>query len=364
MTNRPHLLSSSLSTLLVTMLLLSWDLGPSPAPGLALAVGPGLGDNPTLPPLSAVLQRESYEMIDTLADPVSVLDPPPGGKRNSTLMWGYEANFANSRILSYNIDPYATGPACVPDAAAGGPTGNGRGVAFDPLDGNLWITRLTGFLGDGLIHKVTPPQVTPGTCPQRRVIPFGDGLGGMIQDDIGALDLDQASKHIWAAGYAPISVGGGPLRNYFYLVNRNNGKIIQSCYIPAEVLNGLGFNDSLTYARLTGLPGSGEYLMTDGGEFFAGAPLKVLDTASCHDGKEATVVATFPRAPTTHGLTGIDFEWPGLLSTDAFFNIYNDGNPPFTSSTVIGPTNALLEDISLCGFRAKFGGDGNDGCPY
>src|SRR2546426_8256953 len=110
MTNRPHLLSSTLSTLMVTMLLLSWDLGPSPAPGLALAVGPAPGDDPTLPPLSALLRRESYEMIDTLADPVSALDPPPSGKSNSTLMWGYEANFANSRILSYNIAPYTVGP--------------------------------------------------------------------------------------------------------------------------------------------------------------------------------------------------------------------------------------------------------------
>src|SRR5437867_34081 len=361
MTNRPHLLTCGLMIFLVAMLLLSGDVGPSAAGGLAVAVGPAPGDDPTLPPLSAVLRRESYEMIDTLADPVSALDPPPGGKSNSTLMWGYEANFANSRILSYNIAPYAGGPECVPDAAAGGPTGNGRGVAYDPLDGNLWITRLTGFAGDGLIHKVTPPQVTPGTCPQVSVIPFGDGLGGLIQDDIGALDLDQGSKHIWAAGYAPISVGGGALRNYFYLVNRNNGKIIQSCYIPANPLDPLPFNDSLTYARLEGLPGSGQYLLTDGGEFFAGQPLKVIDTASCHDGKEATVVATFL---TTHGLTGIDFEWPGLLSTDAFFNIYNDGDQPFTPSTVIGPTNALLEDITLCGFRAKFGGDGNDGCRY
>jgi hypothetical protein len=235
-------------------------------------------------------------------------------------------------------------------------------VAYDPLDGNLWITRLTFFVGDGLIHKVTPPNVTPGTCPQVKVIPFGDGPGGLIQDDIGALDLDQGSKHIWAAGYAPISVSGGPARNYLYLVDRNNGKILQSCFIPANLLNGGGFNDSLTYARLKGLPGSGQYLMTDGGEFFAGSPLEVIDTAGCHDGKEAAVVATFFTA---HGLTGIDFEWPGLLSADPYF-LYNDGNQPFTSSTVIGPTNATfgLEDISLCGFRAKFGGDGNDGCRY
>src|SRR3989449_5875270 len=361
MANRPHLLASTLSTLLVAMLLLSGEMGPSAAGGLAVAVGPAPGDDPTLPPLSAVLRRESYEMIDTLADPVSALDPPPGGKSNSTLLWGYEASFGSARILSYQLAPFAPGPDCVPDLAAGGPTGNGRGVAFDPLDGNLWITRLTGFLGDGLIHKVTPPQVTPGTCQQVSVIPFGDGPGGTIQDDIGALDLDQGSKHIWAAGYAPIIVGLAPPRNYFYLVDRNNGKILQSCFIPANLLNGAGFNDSLSYARLPGLPGSGQYLLTDGGEFFA-APLKVIDTTSCHDGKQATVVGTFS---TTHGLTGIDFESPGLLSSDTYF-LYNDGDQPFTSSTVIDPTGATfgLEDISFCGFRAKFGGGGNDGCPY
>jgi hypothetical protein len=320
--------------------------------GLAFAASAGAADNPALPPASAILSRDSYDLTDTLADPVSAPDSPPGS--SNTLLWGYEASFGNSRILSYNIAPYAVGPDCVPDVTA-----NGRGVAFDPLDGNLWTTRLTGFVGDGLIHKIVPPNVAPGTCPQVNVIPFGDGLGGLIQDDIGALDVDQGSKQIWAAGYAPILVGLS-LRNYFYLVNRNNGKIIQSCYIPANPLT-VPFNDSLSYARLKGLPGSGQYLLTDGGAFFAGLPLNVIDTASCHDGREATVVTQFF---TTHGVTGIDFEWPGLLSTDAFNSLYNDGNQPFASSTPIGPTTTLLEDISLCGFRAKFGGDGNDMCPY
>jgi hypothetical protein len=326
---------------------------------LPFAVSANAADNPIVPPLSAVLSRDSYDLTDALAEPVSLPNSPPGS--NSTLLWGYEANFGNSRILSYDIAPYAPGPDCVPAAAAGGPTGNGRGVAYDPLDGNLWITRLNVFLGDGLIHKVTPPNVTPGTCVQVKVIPFGDGPGGLIQDDIGALDVDQGSKHIWAAGYAPVLVGTS-LRNYFYLVDRNNGKILQSCYIPANPFD--NFNDSLTYARLKGLAGSGQYLMTDGGEFFPGEPLKVIDTASCHNGDEATVVTSFN---TTHGLTGIDFEWPGLLSADVFAgSLYNDGNQPFTSSTVIGPTGATfgLEDISLCGFRAKFGGDGNDWCRY
>src|SRR2546430_2955003 len=219
-----------------------------------------------------------------------------------------------------------------------------------------WAFRCRGR--SGRPFPPAPPSVTSGTCTQLYQIPFGDGPGGTIQDDIGALDVDQGSKHIWAAGYSPITLDGGlTLRNYFYLVNRNNGKIIQSCYIPANVLNGGGFNDSLSYARLKGLPGSGQYLLTDGGEFFPGTPfdpnLRVIDTASCHDAKAATVVATFN---TPHGVTGIDFEWPGLLSTDVFTaSIYNDGNQPFTSSTLIGATGAVfgLEDISLCGFRAK-----------
>ena len=324
--------------------------------GLVLAVGAKAADNPLLaPPDSAFLSRDFYDLTDTLADPVSAPNAPPGS--NSTLLWGYEANFAASRLLSYNIGPpVVPGPSCIPD-----PTANGRGVAFDPLDGNLWITRLTGFVGDGLIHKVIPPNA-PGGCTQVKVIPFGDGPGGVIQDDIGALDIDQASKQIWAAGWLPITVAGGPLRNYFYLVNRSNGQIIQSCFTPANVLNGFGLNDSLTYARLKGLPGSGQYLLTDGGAFFGGSPLEVIDTASCHDGKEATVVATFN---TTHGVTGIDFEWPGLLSTDGIGTFFNDGDQPFASTTPLGSnTVPFMADISLCAFRAKFGGDGNDMCPY
>src|SRR5438093_5074701 len=120
MTNRPHLLTCGLMIFLVAMLLLSGDVGPSAAGGLAVAVGPAPGDDPTLPPLSAVLRRESYEMIDTVADPVSVLDPPPGGKTNSKLLWAYEANFGSARILTYRFDPYATGPDCVPDIVGNG----------------------------------------------------------------------------------------------------------------------------------------------------------------------------------------------------------------------------------------------------
>ena len=327
--------------------------------GLAVAAGASAADNPALPPAGSVLNRASYNLTDTPLNPVVTPNAPPGN--GSTLLWGYEANFVGSRILSYNIAPYAPGPECVPVLSPGG-ADNGRGLAFDPLDGNLWVTRLTIFTGDGLIHKVTPPNVAPGTCPQIGVIPFGDGPGGTIQDDIGALDADEGSKHIWAAGYMPITVAGGPERNYFYLVNRNNGKIIQSCYVPSNPEPEDQFNDSLSYARLKGLPGSGQYLLSDVGEYF-GSPIRVIDTASCHNGREATVVAEF--TPPGRGFTGLDFEYPGLINAD-LDNLYNNGDQPFAVSTLLGPTNALfgMEDISLCAFRAKFGGGGNDMCPY
>ena len=328
--------------------------------GLVSAVSAGATDNPTLPPAGSILNVASYDLTDTLADPVTLPAGPPGN--GSTLLWGYEANFVGSRILQYNIAPYGLGPECVPNYGTPANLDNGRGLAFDPLDGKLWTSRLTFFIGDGLIHKVAPPNVPPGTCPQVGVIPFGDGPGGTIQDDIGALDVDQGSKQIWAAGYFPISVLLGPARNYFYLVNRNDGRIIQSCWVPSNPDPFDQFNDSLTYARLRGLPGSGQYLVSDVGEYF-GSPLRVLDTSSCHNGREATVVAEF--VVTDHGITGLDFEWPGLINAD-LYDLFNNGDKPFATSTLIGPTNAPfgLEDVSLCAFRAKFGGGGNDMCPY
>jgi hypothetical protein len=340
--------------------------------GLAVTLGAGgaagAGGDPALPPTGDILVRDSYNLTDTPLDSATLPNAPPGN--GSTLLWGYEAAVTGARILSYDIGPSGTGPlsqldSCIPTHMAGVLTSqDGRGLAFDPLDGNLWNTQLLfpQFSGDGYIHKNTPPP----DCMPVTDIPFGDGPGGMIQDDIGALDVDQGSKHIWAAGYFPISVGGGPPRNYFYLVNRNNGKIIQSCFIVAT--SGEPFNDTLTYARLKGVPGSGQDLVTDGGEFDAGDPLKVIDTSSCHNGRQATIVATIAKS---RGMTGIDFEWLGLINADgsnAPFtqNLYNNFNYPWATSTVLGNTNTEfgLEDISLCAFRAKFGGDGNDMCFY
>lgn len=284
-------------------------------------------------------------------------DPPPGSM--STLLWGYTAAVLAGTIHTYDIAASpspATGMNCVPPGSL-----NGRGLAMDPMDGNLWYTfvMFPGFTGDGLIHKTNPPN-TASPCTLIASIPFADGPGGTIQDDIGALEIDQGSKHIWAAGYKPVIVGG-VARSYLYLVNRNNGQIIHSCWVPFGG-GGVG-NDTLAYARIPGLPGSGQYLLTDAGEIATplnSNSLAVIDTAECKNGDQVAPVTSFPKSV---GMTGIDFEWPGLLATD-LFNLYNLGGPPFSIPVLIGPTGAVLEDIGLCGFRAKLGGDGADFCPY
>jgi hypothetical protein len=296
------------------------------------------------PPLSfAVL-----DLVDTPATAVPTVTSSSGGP--SQILWGYEAAGAAARILRYNIATGSVLGTCIPAGSL-----NGRGLAMDPLDGNLWYTFVTfpGFSGDGMIHKTTPPPPN-GTCTPVTSIPVNGP-----QKDIGALDIDVASKHIWAAGYHPILVGT-VLRSYLYLVDRNNGNVIQSCWIPFRG-GGVG-NDSLAYFRDKTLPGSGQYLLTDAGEDLTiPNSLAVIDTADCHKGQQVTPVAEFAK---NHGMTGIDFEAPGLLNTD-LLALYNNGNQPFASSTVIGPTTVLfLEDIAYCGFRARFGGDGNDICPY
>jgi hypothetical protein len=330
---------------------------------LALAFGASAGAaaNPGVPPIGSAFQvAPGYALPDAAADQLA--DPAPSGSL-SHLFWGYQAKFTAAQLYAFTFDPYSLVATCVPSGPNIPAASNGRGVAFDPLDGNLWISRLTTFAGDGQIHKVSPPNVTPGTCPEIETLTVHAKDGQPIQSDYGALDVDNKSKQIWAAGYSPVS-SGGALRNYFYEINRNNGLILQSCFIPVF---SDGFNDSLAVMKQTNLPGSAQYLVTDGGE--ESTTIKVIDQASCHGGNEATVVAT---TNTDHGVTGIDFEWPGLLNSDGSL-LYNNGDfssPLWGPGQLIGPTTTPifpfdnLEDISLCGYSATFGGGGSDHCGY
>jgi len=296
----------------------------------------------------------SYIVPETAA--ASLPDPPARGV--DPLLWGYEASDAAAHIFTYHVfvgsPPVSQGPSCIPFGSQ-----NGRGLAFDPLDGNLWYTFVNmGFDGDGFIHKTTPPNT--GSCAFVTQIPFGDGPGGTLQDDIGALDIDPASKHIWAAGYKPVTVGGVK-RAYIYLVNRNSGSIIQSCWVPARNAGGVG-NDTLSVATLTGLPGSGKYLLTDAGEITTfPSTLEAIDVLDCKGGDQVIPVAEFTKG---NGMSGVDFEGPGLLGTDETnLDIY--GDQPFSSDTSYGPfgNTMEMEDMSLCAYKTVFGG-ADASCPY
>src|SRR5438093_1767193 len=260
---------------------------------------------------------------------------PPG-----TALWAYEAGGANARILQYDIGTDTFVASCVPN-----PSNNGRGIAFDPLDGNLWYTFVgqpQDFPGDGLIHKASPPPA----CVPLPAIPFGDGPGGDVQDDVGALDVDPDDGNLWAAGYGPVGSS-----SFLYKVDRVTGAILQSCSVPFG--GGGAGNDTLAVANIAGLGGSGKYLLTDAGEAETDqggsfGNLLAVDAATCVGGGAGTVVGRFDKVV---GMAGIDFDGAKLIATDDGIarQIYDLGAPPFAgvqASMSTSPSGGL-EDITL-----------------
>jgi hypothetical protein len=127
-----------------------------------------------------------------------------------------------------------------------------------------------------------------------------------VQDDIGAIDVDEASKHLWVAGYQPVNVAGALLSS-LYKVNRNTRKIIDSCAIPSRG-GGVG-NDTLTVFRSEEPLGSSKYLLTDAGEDETRPDtLALIDQADCRGG----VVTPIMEFPKIQAMTAVDFEWPPL----------------------------------------------------
>jgi hypothetical protein len=258
---------------------------------------------------------------------------PPGTK-----LWAYEANVPpTARIYQYDLATDTFEASCLPT-----PSGNGRAIAFDPQDSNLWYA----FIGpaDGFIHKMTRP---PG-CVHVTQIPFGDGPGGATQDDIGALDLEPGTNRLWAAGYTPVAD-----RQVLYQVNASTGAILKACSVPKALFDP-GGNDTLAYTEQVGALPAGSYLLTDAGEFNTLDPLQVVDASSAapYAGPASVppcvVVATFDPPV---GVTGIDVEDPpsnDLIATDTQL-IYDFGDAPYTLVGAVMPATPAdsLEDITL-----------------
>jgi hypothetical protein len=245
-------------------------------------------------------------------------------------VWGYEAAGSNARLLQYDLGTHTFETSCVPPGSI-----NGRGIAYDPVDGNLWYAFVDSeFHGDGFIHKTTPPP----TCAALPAIRFGDGPGGAIQDDVGALDIDPDDGQIWAAGYLP--VGG---QSFVYKLDRVTGAVLQSCWVPFG--GGGAGNDSLAVARLSGLPGSGKYLLTDAGELTT-APdtLLAVDALSCIGGVQGAVVGSFNK---TVDMAGITYRGGSLIATSEA-TIYELGPAPFATiqNSMSASPSSTLEGIT------------------
>ncbi len=276
-----------------------------------------------------------------LAFGVGVLLPgsaPASHAPDGTKLWAYEAtpDVGSSRILEYDIGTDTFTASCVPDAT---PDTNGRGIAHDPVDGNLWYTRVTSTgTGDGLIHKVTPPPA----CTPMGSIPFGDGPGGSVQDDIGAIDVDPDDDNIWAAGYLNSGGSGTGTNNKLFKVDRVNGAILADCQIPPADANA---NDTIAIVKLDGLSGSGKYILTDDGEFST-TNLDVYDTADCAGNAVIAPVTTYTLP---FGVTGIDIEFGALIVSNSLATLESLGGPPFAASvaTMSAAPSDEVEDITL-----------------
>jgi hypothetical protein len=204
--------------------------------------------------------------------------------------------------------------------------GNGRGVAFDPRDGNIWDTSVFGsFNGDGLIHK--HPALGGAEI---LTIPDPGGVGG---PGIGALDFDAQENVLWASSYQPVN---GNI--VYYKLNPSNGAVLHSCTYPMQG-SGTG-NDTMAITRPSDLGGK-KVILTDAGEFGL-LPLVAIDVNTCEPLKTYTLPV---------GVTGIavDSATGDLIGTNptsqTFFNF---GTAPYASIISQLVTNVPnVEDITL-----------------
>lgn len=216
---------------------------------------------------------------------------------------------------------------------------NIRGMAYDPTDGNVWVTFLLADQaqspgpGDGVIHK-KPANGTGDLA----TIPDPGGHGG---PGIAALDYDPEENVLWAAAYAPVNG-----QSLFYKLNPNNGNVIKTISMPAALTSdGLPQpNDTLALARPADLFGA-KVLLSDGG-LSATSSLFAVDVDS----------GAILKSYSVSGLGGIDVDdvTGDLLSVNNRIDdavVINRGPAPYnaikSSMTIDNFGYGQVRDISL-----------------
>ncbi len=232
---------------------------------------------------------------------------------NGTI-WGIQAQ-PDSNIIS--IDAVTGTPGfSFPIPASTSGFGNGRGLAYDPLDNTLLYTAVNfpAFTGDGLIHKVA---TTGGSDITTISLPSG------VQADIGALAWDWTSSGsiVWAAGYNPVS---GNSVFYHLDISINPAGLLGTCSVPFTTGTGVG-DDTLAVLNHS-------TLLSDTGDIGVVETYKVIDIPSC------TITSTIPQ-PVSLGISGIQYlpSFNVLIGSDETTNVYNFGPSPFSATSSSAP---------------------------
>lgn len=262
----------------------------------------------------------------SVVESVSASHLQPAGR-----LWTYYAFGRPAGMAVWNLATDSLTTTFVPRP------GNGRAVAFDPTDGNIWVAALNSVYGEGFIYKY--PPMGGGVITS---IPDPGGVNG---PGIGALDYDAEENVLWATSYQPVGNG-----SRLYKLNPANGAVLATCQAPFHPESGLG-NDTLAIARPADLGGK-KVLLTDGGELLN--TLYAIDASTCAilktynlpvpvsgidvaDDSGEMIAATFLSAPVVNGYESI---------------LYNLGAAPYNTiqSQFTTPKIAdgdAIEDISL-----------------
>jgi Ca2+-binding RTX toxin-like protein len=273
-------------------------------------------------------------------------------------LFAYQANDHDGHVFVMNLADGSLVARFVPPASQSPPHpwGNGRAVAVDPSDGNLWYAALNTkrFAGDGLIHKVGRrggADVSTLAVPETQE--HGRGIG--------ALDDDFTTVHVlYAAGYQHDHG-----RAWLFRIDALTGDVLGSCSTRFRDDFGLG-NDTLAVAVL---PGLGKVLLTDAGDFGEGT-LFALDPDSCaiRERFDLGVLMTgIDWDPSTGHLLVDVGEFTGIVESS---KIVDFGPAPFDHQlgSFPMPPGSDVEDISLatplrCAITGTPGDDVLSGTP-
>ncbi len=161
------------------------------------------------------------------------------------LLWAYRDNpdngsMARASVVVFNRATNVELKRFQPGANWGG-VGCifGRGIAYDPRDGNLWVTMNRGSCstpsggtrGDGFIHKINSWDGSDlGTIPD----PTNTSIGPL--PSLGAMDYDAQDNALYGASAGAVCYEfNAPCRGWVYKLNADTGSVIWKTQLPAGI---------------------------------------------------------------------------------------------------------------------------------